>query len=308
MQKYADVMLPVVVAAGDGDSGAAVKALLKSLTSMRIKFHRDFFVTKAELQAAGGDANAPLRAYTQALVQFVRVESALSREDIMAAGHRLVRVLQCLEAVAEQSEVQQVLRSLARRVPRPSARATLIAAEEEIDEEDMEEEKSDEFRKEGESRQAVRRVRSGVGPRRRSRGGHPPFEYFTSAARSEDELLAAEALIARPMDIRAANSLVRAFYSQGWLEDAAVEIAFPLSRLRNSFPTSLPLQMLSAHRLVLNRKHSEAMSRYLDVFFRDPQQPLSALCLAVMLQFIARNPHASSKTVVRYHTLSSISH
>jgi hypothetical protein len=48
--------------------------------------------------------------------------------------------------------------------------------------------------------------------------------------------------------------------------------------------------LLLAHDSFNRRKHGEALEKYLDAFILDKTQPLTALCLANLLQFLANHP------------------
>lgn len=98
----------------------------------------------------------------------------------------------------------------------------------------------------------------------------------------------------RAAEVAYANSLARAVLSapepKGW-GSGALEQALPVQRLLAQLGTSsLSATLLSAHELGARRKYAEGLERYLDAYGLDPEQPLTCLCIACNMIFLAHHP------------------
>lgn len=124
--------------------------------------------------------------------------------------------------------------------------------------------------------------------RRRSRG--VAMDSILTSIANDSVRDAVEEFLLAPEDIKVANALLRTFLASKAKGDfATLDTFLPVSKLKAQHPNSLPIALMSGHASAANRKYRDALERYLDAYMKDASQPLTCLCLAVLLIFIAAN-------------------
>lgn len=118
-------------------------------------------------------------------------------------------------------------------------------------------------------------------------------KFIAAAADISNEVLnAAVELIQDSDSIPKANTLARLLLNIPQTKGpgtGAIEVVLPVQKLFNQYPQSLGATLLSAHEYASQRKCAESLDKYLDAFCMDPEQPLSALCLASYLAFLCQH-------------------
>ena len=73
-------------------------------------------------------------------------------------------------------------------------------------------------------------------------------------------------------------------------------------------PDCLAALVLAGNELMLSHKHGEALDKYLRAFRQDPDQPLTALCIATTLAYMAVHPLTAHKQDVCGKALAFFTH
>jgi hypothetical protein len=102
---------------------------------------------------------------------------------------------------------------------------------------------------------------------------------------------AANVLLQNPTSIKIANCLTRAIFStpERHGRKISLEDLLPIGKLYTTYPTSLPVILLSGNELAGRRKYTAALGRYIDAFCIDPEQPLTSLLLGCQLVFLSQH-------------------
>jgi hypothetical protein len=114
-------------------------------------------------------------------------------------------------------------------------------------------------------------------------------DTFIIAARavSQETGHLAQHLMSHPRDVACANALYASAlrHIDPFQVNSSVETQIPLGRLLLAAPhsASAVVALLAGHDLAWQRKHSLAIEKYLTAYCVDPTQPLTALCIGIIL-------------------------